>query len=46
MLIVIFHCKYACDFQRGPWASASKEDVDAMISKGVPFCYRFRVPKV
>ena len=31
---------------RGKWASASAEEVQAMKDKGVPFCYRFRVPKV
>lgn len=30
---------------RGPWASASKEQVDEMMAKGTPYCYRFRVPK-
>lgn len=30
---------------RGKWASASQAEVDEMTAKGVPFCYRFRVPK-
>lgn len=30
---------------RGKWATASKEEVDEMLAKGVPHCYRFRVPK-
>ena len=30
---------------RGKWASASKEEVDGMLARGVPHCYRFRVPK-
>lgn len=30
---------------RGKWASASKEEVEEMMAKGVPHCYRFRVPK-
>eukprot|EP00878_Enallax_costatus_P001066 GHUV01001203.1.p1 GENE.GHUV01001203.1~~GHUV01001203.1.p1 ORF type:complete len:561 (+),score=128.11 GHUV01001203.1:107-1789(+) len=30
---------------RGKWASASKEDVEAEMAKGTPYCYRFRVPK-
>lgn len=30
---------------RGPWASASQEEVDEMLAKGTPHCYRFRVPK-
>lgn len=29
---------------RGKWASAPKEEVDEMLAKGVPHCYRFRVP--
>ena len=31
---------------RGKWASASKEEVEAMKASGMPYCYRFRVPKV
>ena len=31
---------------RGKWASASKEEVEAMKASGAPYCYRFRVPKV
>ena len=31
---------------RGKWAKASKEEVDEMMAKGVPYCYRFRVPPV
>lgn len=31
---------------RGKWASASREEVQAMKDSGAPFCYRFRVPKV
>eukprot|EP00200_Dunaliella_tertiolecta_P004934 CAMPEP_0202349704 /NCGR_PEP_ID=MMETSP1126-20121109/7085_1 /ASSEMBLY_ACC=CAM_ASM_000457 /TAXON_ID=3047 /ORGANISM="Dunaliella tertiolecta, Strain CCMP1320" /LENGTH=553 /DNA_ID=CAMNT_0048941559 /DNA_START=58 /DNA_END=1716 /DNA_ORIENTATION=+ len=30
---------------RGKWATASKEEVEAMKATGAPFCYRFRVPK-
>ncbi|KAI7838189.1 hypothetical protein COHA_008037 [Chlorella ohadii] len=30
---------------RGKWASASQAEVDEMLAKGVPHCYRFRVPK-
>eukprot|EP00879_Flechtneria_rotunda_P020771 GHRR01021864.1.p1 GENE.GHRR01021864.1~~GHRR01021864.1.p1 ORF type:complete len:448 (+),score=164.27 GHRR01021864.1:350-1693(+) len=29
---------------RGKWPSASKEEVDAEMAKGTPYCYRFRVP--
>lgn len=29
---------------RGKWSSASKEEVEAEMAKGTPFCYRFRVP--
>ena len=29
---------------RGKWATASKEEVDAMLAAGTPCCYRFRVP--
>ena len=29
---------------RGKWASASKEEVDAMFATGAQCCYRFRVP--
>jgi glutamyl-tRNA synthetase len=31
---------------RGKWATASKEEVEAMKSTGASYCYRFRVPKV
>jgi glutamyl-tRNA synthetase len=31
---------------RGKWAKASKEEVDAMMATGAPYCYRFRVPEV
>ena len=31
---------------RGKWATASKEEVDAMVAAGEPYVYRFRVPKV
>lgn len=31
---------------RGKWAKASKEEVDAMMATGAPYCYRFRVPAV
>ena len=31
---------------RGKWATASKEEVEAMKATGAPFCYRFKVPKV
>lgn len=30
---------------RGPWAAASKEEVEAKMASGTPYCYRFRVPK-
>jgi glutamyl-tRNA synthetase len=30
---------------RGKWASASQAEVEEMMAKGVPHCYRFRVPK-
>ncbi|KAG1667775.1 hypothetical protein FOA52_010812 [Chlamydomonas sp. UWO 241] len=30
---------------RGKWASATKEEVDAMFATGAQCCYRFRVPK-
>ncbi len=30
---------------RGKWATASKEEVEAEMAKGTPYCYRFRVPK-
>lgn len=30
---------------RGKWATASQAEVDEMMAKGVPHCYRFRVPK-
>lgn len=30
---------------RGKWAHASKEEVEAEMAKGTPYCYRFRVPK-
>ena len=30
---------------RGKWATASQAEVDEMLAKGVPHCYRFRVPK-
>ncbi|GAX75803.1 hypothetical protein CEUSTIGMA_g3246.t1 [Chlamydomonas eustigma] len=30
---------------RGKWASASKEEVEAMKATGASYCYRFRVPK-
>jgi len=30
---------------RGPWATASKEEVDAKLAEGAPCTYRFRVPK-
>jgi glutamyl-tRNA synthetase len=30
---------------RGKWATAPKEEVDAMLASGAPHCYRFRVPK-
>jgi hypothetical protein len=29
---------------RGKWSSASKEEVEAEMAKGTPYCYRFRVP--
>jgi len=29
---------------RGPWAKATKEQVDAAMAAGTPYCYRFRVP--
>ena len=29
---------------RGPWARATKEQVDAALASGKPYCYRFRVP--
>lgn len=29
---------------RGKWGSASKAEVDEMLSQGKPHCYRFRVP--
>lgn len=29
----------------GKWAHASQEEVESMINAGVPYCYRFRVPK-
>ncbi|KXZ47875.1 hypothetical protein GPECTOR_32g488 [Gonium pectorale] len=29
---------------RGKWASASKEEVEEAMAKGLPYCYRFRVP--
>jgi hypothetical protein len=32
---------HAC---RGKWSSASKEEVEAEMAKGTPYCYRFRVP--
>ena len=28
---------------RGKWSKASKEEVDAAIASGAPYCYRFRV---
>jgi len=28
----------------GKWANASQEQVEEMMSAGVPYCYRFRVP--
>ncbi len=31
---------------RGKWSTASKEEVDAMMATGAPYCYRFRVPAV
>jgi hypothetical protein len=34
----------AAALYRGKWSSASKEEVDAEMAKGTPFCYRFRVP--
>ena len=30
---------------RGKWATASKEEVEAEMARGTPYCYRFRVPK-
>lgn len=30
---------------RGKWANASKEEVQEAMGAGLPFCYRFRVPK-
>ena len=29
---------------RGRWASAPRDEVDAMLASGAPHCYRFRVP--
>jgi hypothetical protein len=29
---------------RGKWSSASKDEVEAEMAKGTPYCYRFRVP--
>ena len=58
VLTAVHHAKFACSMRkdaeekklppiyRGKWASASKAEVDEMIAKGVPYCYRFRVPKV
>ncbi len=30
---------------RGKWAAAAAEEAAEMMAKGVPHCYRFRVPK-
>ncbi|GFR47342.1 hypothetical protein Agub_g9037 [Astrephomene gubernaculifera] len=30
---------------RGKWASASAEEVAEAVAKGLPYCYRFRVPQ-
>lgn len=30
---------------RGKWASASAEEVAEAMAKGMPYCYRYRVPK-
>ena len=30
---------------RGPWATATADQVAAEMAKGTPYCYRFRVPK-
>lgn len=37
--------RWVCALCRGKWASASAEEVAEMMGKGVPYCYRFRVPK-
>ena len=31
---------------RGKWASASKEEVESRKASGMPYSFRFRVPKV
>lgn len=31
---------------RGKWATASAEEVQAAKDAGIPYCYRFRSPKV
>lgn len=33
-----------CVYIRGKWSKASKEEVEAEMAKGTPYCYRFRVP--
>ena len=38
-------CPHGVTLRRGKWAAASKEDVEAEMAKGTPYCYRFRVPK-
>jgi hypothetical protein len=37
-------CCFVCVSCRGKWSSASKEEVEAEMAKGTPYCYRFRVP--
>lgn len=40
----VLTCMIVHGWCRGKWSSASKEEVEAEMAKGTPYCYRFRVP--